>query len=255
MTNPSSRPLARPLHRCLLLCLLVLAALAIAVTNAPALHLLGSEPVKMFPASGPARAGRLRLAAVFLSGDMGFKFGMGAHIAQAIADRGIPVVGINSPVVFAHHHSRTEADAVVAGAIRLALARTGADRILLMAQSYGADIVATAAPDLPPDLRARILAIDLTVPAQDVYFRADPSTLAYLGAPDARPLQALRAVHWAPVICVYGREETDSLCPGLTGTGARVIGLPGNHHLNHDRAGVIAATLGALRAAVPEAEV
>ncbi|KMS50511.1 type IV secretion protein VirJ [Novosphingobium barchaimii LL02] len=255
MTNPFSRLLARPLHRCLLLWLLVLAALAIAVTNAPALHLLGSEPVRMFAASGPVRAGRPRLAAVFLSGDMGFNFGMSAPIAQAVADRGIPVVGISSPVVFARHHSRGEAQAVVAGAIRLALSRTGAERILLMGQSYGADIIATAAPDLPPDLRARILAIDLTVPAQDVYFRADPSTLAYLGTPDARPLQALRGVRWAPVVCVYGREETDSLCPGMTGSGARVIGLPGNHHLDHDRAGVIAATLGALRAAVPEAEI
>lgn len=186
---------------------------------------------------------------------MGFHFGMGSHIAAAVAARGIPIVGVSSPLVFAHHRSRAQVDAIVVSAIRLALARTGADKVLLMGQSYGADILATAAPDLPADLRRRILAIDLTVPAQDVYFRADPSTLAYLGGPDARPLQALRALHWAPVICVYGREEEGSLCPVLAGSAARVIGLPGNHHLEHDRARVIATTLAALRAAAPEAGV
>lgn len=247
--------LSRPLRRAVRIGLVALAVLALVAINAPALRLLGSEPIRMFPASGPPSPNTLKprpkVAAVFFSGDMGFHFGMGAHIAQAVADRGIPVVGVSSPVVFASHRTRAQVDAIVTGAIRLALARTGATRIVLMAQSYGADILATTAPDLPADLRARVLAIDLTVPAQDVYFRADPSTLAYLGTPDARPAQALRTVHWAPVICVYGREEADSLCPALKGAATRVVGLPGNHHLDHDRARVIATTLTALHDLAP----
>jgi type IV secretory pathway VirJ component len=239
----------------LLLCSLPILLLALAAINAPALHLLGSDPIRLFPAENRHSPARPKVAAVFLSGDMGFNFGMGTHIAEAVATRGVPVVGISSPVVFARHRTRAEADAVVEGAIRFALARTGAEKILLMGQSYGADIVATVAPDLPPDLRSRILAIDLTVPAQTVYFRADPSTLAYLGKPDARPMAALRALRWAPVVCVYGREEKDSLCPTLTGAAARIVGLPGNHHLNHDRARVEATTLAALRAVAPQAGV
>lgn len=251
MTLPS----VRPPRRLLLAGLLLIAVLALVAINAPALGLLGSDPILLFPARGAHASGRPKVAAVFLSGDMGFNFGMSAHIAQAVAERGIPVVGVSSPVVFARHHTRAEADAVVEGAVRLALARTGADKILLMGQSYGADIVATTAPDLPPDLRARILAIDLTVPAQTVYFRADPSTLAYIGQPDARPMAALRALRWTPVVCVYGREEVGSLCPVLRGATARVIGLPGNHHLEHDRERVAATTLAALRAVAPAAGV
>ncbi|WP_159982311.1 MULTISPECIES: AcvB/VirJ family lysyl-phosphatidylglycerol hydrolase [unclassified Novosphingobium] len=247
----ASRPSARPLYRRLLLCLLALVALALAVTNAPALRLLGYAPIRMFPAPGGMASGRPRLAAVFLSGDMGFHFGMGAEVAKAVAAQGIPVVGVSSPVVFSQHRTRAEADAVVAGAIRLALAQTGAERLVLMGQSYGADILATAAPDLPPDLRARIAAVNLTVPALNVYFRADPSGLAYLGKPDALPMAGMRGLDWAPVVCVHGLEEKDSLCPALQGTGARVIGLPGDHYLKHDPARLIATTLGALRAAVP----
>jgi type IV secretory pathway VirJ component len=53
------------------------------------------------------------------------------------------------------------------------------------------------------------------------------------------------------VICVYGRGETDSLCPLLAGAAARTVGLPGNHHLDHDRARVIATTLTALHDLAP----
>lgn len=248
-------PLSRALGRKLLLALVPVLLLVLAAINAPALHLLGSDPILLFPAGATPRSdGREpKVVGVFLSGDMGFHFGLGTHIAEAVAARGIPIVGVSSPVAFARHRARAQVDAIVVSSIRLALARTGADKVLLMGQSYGADILATAAPDLPVDLRRRILAIDLTVPAQDVYFRADPSTLAYLGAPDARPLQAMRALHWAPVICVYGREEEGSLCPALAGGAARVIGLPGGHHLGHDRARVIATTLAALRAVTPAA--
>lgn len=235
--------------------MLLVAIVALAATNAPALHLLGFDPIRMFPAQDAHRTGRPPVAAVFFSGDMGFHFGMGADVAGAIAARGVPVLGVSSPVVFARHRTRAETEAIVAGAIRMAMARTGAGRVLLMGQSYGADIVATAAPDLPPDLRSRIVAINLTVPARDVYFRADPSGLAYLGAPDARPLPAMRALDWAPVVCVYGLEEKDSLCPALKGTQARIIGLPGNHYLKRDPARLIAVTLAALRTAAPEAGV
>jgi type IV secretory pathway VirJ component len=239
---------ARAWTRRLSFLLLGVVVVALAAVNAPALHLLGSDPIRLFPA--PAR--HPPVAAVFLSGDMGFRFGMGADVAEAVAARGIPVVGINSPAVFAAHRTRAEADAVVTGAIRLALARTGARKVLLMGQSYGADILATTAPDLPPDLRAKVVAIDLTVPAQDVYFRADPSGLAYLGRPDARPLQAMRRLDWAPVLCTYGLEEEGSLCPPLRGTRARVIGLSGNHYLNRDPARLVASTFAALHALAPQ---
>ncbi|GAB7552449.1 hypothetical protein NRB_19530 [Novosphingobium sp. 11B] len=228
--------------------LFALAALGLIALAAPVLGLLGTEPIVMFPAAEP----HPRVAAVFLSGDMGFHFGMGEKVAAAVAAKGVPVVGVASPVVFATHRTRAEADAVVAGAVRLALTRTGASRVVLMGQSYGADILATTAPDLPPDLRARVLAIDLTVPAHDVYFRADPVGLAYLGKPDAHPLLAMRGVDWAPVVCVYGLEEKGSLCPSLAGR-ARVIGLSGDHYLGHDAPRLIATTLRALHEVAPEA--
>ncbi|KQM19452.1 AcvB/VirJ family lysyl-phosphatidylglycerol hydrolase [Novosphingobium sp. Leaf2] len=226
-------------------------AVALIVMNAPVLGLLGTNEIRMFPASGPAGAKPPRYAAVLFSGDMGFTSGMSEFVAKAIAARGVPVVGVNTPVAFAHHRTQAQATAIVAQAIRTTLERTGAQQVLLLSHSYGSDIVATVAPHLPVDLRPRIAVIDLAVPALDVFFRADPSGFAYLWKPDAYPLPAIKQLKWAPVICIYGVEEEASLCPALKGTGAQVVGLPGGHHLDHDHLRLIDATVNALRAVVP----
>lgn len=222
--------------------ILVVSALALVLTNAPALHLLGSDPIRIFPASRRSSS----VVAVMLSGDMGFNHGMSGDVARAIAGHGVPVFGIASPVVFAHHRSKAEALAIVTQTVRSALAHTGAQRAILLGHSFGADIVATIVPRLPADLLARLDAVVLTVPARDVYFRADPSGLAYIGRPDAQPAPPLKAFRGLPVTCIYGLQETDSLCPQLAGSGAHVVGLPGTHYLMHDHARLERVVLNAL---------
>jgi type IV secretory pathway VirJ component len=214
---------------------------------APALHLLDGKAVRLFDTARQ----HSRVAAVYFSGDMGLSFGMGPKVAPALAARGMPVLGISSAVNFATHRTRAELDAVLAGAIRTAVARTGAGKVVLIGQSFGADMIATAAPDLPAELRKKVAAISLVVPSRTVFFRADPTGITYLGTPDARPALAVRGLDWAPVICIYGVRETDSLCPVLGGTPARVIALPGGHFLNRDDRLLVATMVSALHAADP----
>ncbi|TGX41674.1 type IV secretion system protein VirJ [Sphingomonas naasensis] len=217
------------------------------VLATPALRLLDGQTVRLFGAGRP----HPRIAAVYLSGDMGLRFGMGPKVAPALAGHGIPVIGISSAANFATRRTRAEIDAMLADAVRTALVRTGAKRVVLIGQSFGADMVATAAPDLPAALRPRIAAIVLVVPAQTAYFRADPTGLAYLGTPDARPAAALRATGWAPIICIYGIREADSLCPALGPDHARAVALPGGHFLDRDDRRLVATILAQLHAADP----
>jgi len=226
----------------------IVASLALAILlaglglAAPALHLVDTQPMRLFD-DGTSRPD---VAAVFFSGDMGLVRGVGPKIARALAAQGVPVVGVSSVVMFSSHRTRGEADAIVANAIRTALARTGASRTALIGQSFGADIIATTAPDLPPDLRPRIASVTLVVPSQTVFFRADPTGLTYLGTPDARPAAALHQLSWAPVTCIYAVEERDSLCSTLADTPARRIGLPGGHFLQKNDRLIVATMVEAL---------
>ncbi|WP_315760029.1 AcvB/VirJ family lysyl-phosphatidylglycerol hydrolase [Sphingomonas sp. Y38-1Y] len=225
---------------------LIIGALVALALAAPGLKLIDSVPLRLFDADG-----RSRVAAVFVSGDMGLGYGLGKQVAPALAARGIPVLGVSSPVQFGTRRTRAEVDGVIADAIRQALARTGADRVVLMGQSFGADMVAVAAPDLPAELRRRVAAIALVVPGNTAFFRADPTDLTYLGTPDARPAAGMRALRWAPVICVWGVAERDSLCPELAGSAARTIALPGGHFLRNDSRLLVTTLVRELRAADP----
>ena len=194
---------------------------------------------------------RTPLAAVFFSGDMGINFGMGWPVTRALAAHHLPVMGVNSPTIFRRHRTRAEVDAVVANAVREALAQAHADRIVLIGQSFGSDMLATGVAALPADLRPKVAAIVLVVPGRTVFFRADPTELAYRGTPDGHAIDTMRTVSWVPVTCIYGARETDSLCPLLKGPGVRSIVLPGGHFLNNDPARLIATIVAALRPILP----
>ncbi len=195
--------------------------------------------------------GHAQTVAVFVSGDAGLKFGMGKPVTRALSARGLPVFGVSSPAVFRTRKTHDEVVAIVADAIRAALATTEAKRIVLMGQSYGADMVSVAAPDLPADLKSRIAAIVLVVPGKTAFFRADALGFAYRGKPDAEPAAGMRTVDWTPVICVYGVKEDDSQCPLLAGSPARLIPLPGGHYLDHDEDRLIGALVEQLHAIDP----
>lgn len=206
------------------------------------------DPLHFFGDFGP---GRRPVAALFFSGDMGLRFGLGATVTQELAAHGVPVMGVNMPTLFGRQRTRAEVDAIIAGAVRAALTRAHAERVVLVGQSYGSDILATGAAALPADLRARVAGIVLVVPARTAYFRADPTNFAYQAAPDAQTADAMRPVDWTPVTCIYGAAERDSLCPLLHGPGVRAIALPGGHYLRNDSDRLIAVILAALHSVIP----
>jgi type IV secretory pathway VirJ component len=218
------------------------AALLILLGFALAAGFFNADPLYRY---GPDRAGR-GTAVVFFSGDMGMRFGMSSDVPPALAAAGLPVFAYSSPTLFTHQHSLSQVNHMVANAIAAAMTRTGAARVILVGQSFGSDIVGSALPALPPALRRHVAAIVLVVPGTSAYFRADPSEWRYHGAADANPAAGLRAIDWAPLICIYGVEETDSVCPLLAGSRARLFPLPGGHPLRHDPGRLIATIRRAL---------
>ena len=196
----------------------------------------------------PAAGGRApRVAAVVLSGDMGFRLGMGRAIAKRLAARGIPVVGINSLTFLREPRSAAEAAGLVAGAMARAEAMAPGARLVLIGQSLGADTLQLALDALPPAQRRPIALVALVVPSRTVRLQASPSEIFPVSSPEFDGLPSASRLTWAPMLCVQGKEEKDSLCPWLRQPNAVRVALPGGHPLGRD-AGRLAATLiGAIR--------
>lgn len=218
--------------------LAIAAAAMIALLSGAAGVLLTAEHRPSATFSDAVHDRRQHEAAILFSGDAGF-LGIGPTIARAVERIGLPVYGISSLAEFHDRRTIAQTVAIVDAAVRTARVKFAADRILIIGHSFGADIIGVALPDLAPDVRTSLAGVVLITPTNSVYLRADPTGLSYRGPPDA----ALSRVQSSklPLLCIQGREETDSLCPQLHGANVTVTVLPGGHGLHHDVARLAAA--------------
>jgi type IV secretory pathway VirJ component len=186
------------------------------------------------------------LAVVLVSGDMGFNIGMGPQIARRFTADGVPVVGVSSLAYFRQQRTPVEVQALIRDAVRRGLAFGHADRVVLIGQSFGADMVHVGLTGLPADLRARVKMVALVVPTDTVFYRASPSELFNWARPDAMALPTARQLTWVPALCVQGADEKDSLCPMLGQSNMRRVALPGGHNLHYDADRLYRALRGAI---------
>lgn len=195
---------------------------------------LGYFSANPFSLFRPAGRDRGDVAAVVLSGDMGFRFGMGPQIATRLAGHGIPVVGVNSLSYFRTTRSPAEVTAMLEAAMRQAQAFGRPRKLMLIGQSFGADMLHVGLASLPAELRAQVAMVAMVVPGATVEFRASPSEIFTFAAAEPNALPTARKLGWVPVLCVGGQEEAASLCPLLHQRNAHVVMLPGGHPLHGD---------------------
>jgi type IV secretory pathway VirJ component len=228
---------------------IVAASLLLVAGSAYALSYIGYFGGPLFlavPATAAPGHGRDGLAAVVFSGDMGFHVGMGPRVARRLAADGIPVLSVNSLVYFRHARTPDEAEKLIEETSRRAMAFGHARQLVLIGQSFGADILHVGLAGLPEALRAHIRLIGLVVPTNSVSLLASPADLLSWAAPTAPALPTAGSLTWAPVICIRGVLESDSLCPMLSQPNLREIVLPGGHYLDRDDAAVHRALLAAI---------
>ncbi len=202
------------------------------------------------PATTWSTPARSKVVAVYFSGDVGYKVGMGRMIGSRLAADGIPVVAINSLGFFRAHRTVAEVTALTANAIRQALALGHADHVILIGHSFGADAMQAALVRLPQSLRASVRAVILIVPTDILYLQVSPGEMLSWSTPDAEVLPTLRQLTSVPTTCIYGIAEAGSPCPQLSAPNIRKVALPGGHALDWNIDRVHAEVAGAIDAAV-----
>lgn len=182
----------------------------------------------------PAEGSGSRFA-VLLSGDGGWA-GIDKELAAAFSAKGIPVAGFDSLRYFWSERTPEGLAADLDRIVRYYAARWNRREVILVGYSQGADVLPFALNRLPQRTRALVRLNALLSPGLNASFEFHVTN--WLGpsgdkpiAPEARQLSA------ADTICVHGRDEKVSLCPGLAASQAQVITLPGSHHYdgNYER--------------------
>lgn len=211
---------------------------------------VGGHLFDVLPAKVGSKAEQ-RAVALYLSGDMGFHAGLGPAIADRLTEHGIPVVAENSLHFFRVRRTPEQTGAMIADGLRRAIAIDPKARLLLLGQSFGADVIAPSLPYVPNALRRRIAFVGLVVPGGTREWRASPSEIFSIGEPEEDAALAGQRLSWVPLLCIHGAEERSSLCPSLHQRNATAVRLPGGHELHHDADAASAILLRAIDKALP----
>ena len=191
-----------------------IAALALTAFPIGPTEPVGDLPLRPFAATVPSK-----YMAVMLSGESGW-VGIDRTITQTLLDRGVPVVGFDMPAYLKTKRTPDQMSADLARVVRFYLDSWAADSVLLIGDERGATALTFMAARLPADLRARVKLVGLLEPGLQLGSRP---TL-----PEAAKLNGL------DVVCVYGRKETNTLCPQMPPEQGSVIVTDGNRHLDKD---------------------
>jgi len=194
-----------------------------------------------------ADAGPAKPAIVMLSGDMGNRIGMTPKIAARLSARGYAIVTVNSLTYFSSRRNSEESAELIRTAMVRAMKLGRTDHVVLIGQSFGADMLHAGLAQFSEAARRRVQSVVLVVPGEDIIFRASPIELAGLETPDQRAYPTASRLRWVPVTCIHGADEAGSLCPELQLPNVHRITMPGGHRLNFDDRALEAAILPAIR--------
>ena len=203
---------------------------------------LGNLPVIEVPARTGAPP--TDLLAIILSGDGGWA-GLDKEVAQALAEHGIPVAGLDSLRYFwgarTPHGLAGDLDRM----IRYYIEHFGKQRVLLIGYSQGADVLPFAVNRLPASTRAHIALGVLMGMSEHAVFEFHVSNWISNDNSGPATMPEVNRIAGLPVLCIYGEGDNDSLCPKLDAAKVRIVKLPGGHHFNGDYAGLAREILAA----------
>jgi len=183
-----------------------------------------------------ASGARTATLAVILSGDGGWA-DIDKHIGQTLAERGVDVIGFDDRAYL--RGGKRDPDGTARDVGRTAayyLSAWGDQRLVLIGYSRGADFLPFVANRLAPALRARLALLAMLGLQERASFHYRFSDLwATRSRPSDIPiLPELERLRGTNMLCVYGRDEDESLCRGIDSTLVYPVARPGKHHFDGD---------------------
>jgi type IV secretory pathway VirJ component len=175
------------------------------------------------------------MLAIVVSGDGGWR-DLYETIAHDVSGWGVSVVGIDSLRYFWRGKTPEQTAHDLTRIIQTYSARWHAKSVALIGYSFGVDVLPFADNRVPKVARDKVAMMLLLGFAREADFEI--RVIGWLGMPpigDALPVDPeIAGVPADLVECFYGEDETDTICPELTRTGAAVIRTSDGHHFGED---------------------
>jgi type IV secretory pathway VirJ component len=179
--------------------------------------------------------------AILMSGDGGWA-GLDQDIAAALSAKGIPVVGLDS---LRYYWTARTPQSLAADTDRMI--HFGKKRVLLIGYSQGADVLPFAINRLPEATRDRVALAAILGMSEHALFEFHVSSWISDDHSGPATLPEVNRITGIPVLCIYGEDESDSLCPKLDARRFTVVKVKGGHHFDGDYAALAQHILSAAK--------
>ncbi len=204
-----------------------------------------AQPVAAPPdAAHPEAAAPSDVFAIIMSGDGGWA-GLDQDVAAALSSKGIPVVGLDSLRYYWTARTPEGLAADTDRMIRYYLPHFGKQRVLLIGYSQGADVLPFAVNRLPAATRARVALTAVMGMSEHALFEFHLTSWISDSRSGPATLPEINRITGMPVLCIYGADEEDSLCPKLDPKKFIIVKLKGGHHFDGDYANLARQILAA----------
>ena len=180
----------------------------------------------------PATKGSSDTLVVFVSGDGGWAK-IDKEMSRVLAENGMPVVGLNALQYFWTKRTPEAAARDLQSILEKYLTAWKKERVLFVGYSRGADVLPFMINRLPAELRSKTRLIALLGPSPKVEFEfhvgdwmRTSSKNGFAVKPEVDKLSSHN------IVCLFGEDDQDSLCPLVSGPRISTITLKGAHHFD-----------------------
>ncbi|WP_070885482.1 virulence factor family protein [Pseudomonas argentinensis] len=185
-------------------------------------------PVVEVPSTPPGDT-----VSLFYSGDGGWR-DLDKAVAEQMAERGYPVVGLDTLRYFWQRKSPDQAASDLSEMMREYREKWHAKRFVLIGYSFGADVMPALYNRLPDSDKQQVDAVLLLALARSGAFEIQVEGWLGKDADEATTGPELIKLPAEKVLCVYGSEEApESGCTQPQSVGEK-LELPGGHHYDKD---------------------
>jgi len=180
----------------------------------------------------PATHGSSDTLVVFVSGDGGWA-SIDKSMSRVFAAHGMPVVGLNALQYFWTKRTPDSASRDLQRILETYLPAWKKDRVLYVGYSRGADVLPAMINRLPANLQAKTRMIALLGASPKVEFEFHVGDWMRSSSKNGEPVKPeVYKLSSQKIVCIYGEDDKDSLCPSLTGPQMSTLMLKGAHHFD-----------------------
>jgi len=181
-----------------------------------------------------AKTARPSTLVIILSGDGGWA-DIDQRVGQRLQARGIDVIGFDMRDYLRGGHRTAEGTANDIGRIaRRYMGLWQHPTLVLVGYSRGADVAPFVANRLPADIRPRLAGVAMLTLLERANFNYHFSDLWRMtsGKDDTPILPELQRLHGVKLLCIYGKDEKESLCRTAPAGLMTVVARNGAHHFD-----------------------